>query len=299
MPSLRSWSVALVLSFAAAGCAAETDESTASDSANLNAATCGLDPTSPASPRRLMDEPLKDPEDAETRLGCLRTILTRQKDDRAPFASLYTDITISARAAIDAGRFEDGVWVARYMTTFAELYREAFVGYADGRADEIPGSWRIAFDAARDERPLQVQHVTLGVNAHVNRDLAHTLYIVGIGERGAVRESRKRDHFKVNEILRENVDATLSSLAETYAPGLGQSPAAVMRILTETYYQAVAAGRLKAWVDAVALSDAFPFLRPAIEDQIEVTSKLIARTILVPTINEDLAEKLREIEAGN
>lgn len=301
MAFLRSWlavsCVALGLAVSSAGCAAEEDTATAT--ANLDAdATCGFDATSPASPRRLLNDPLAGPDDAERRLTCLRTILKTQKDNRAPFASLYTDITISARAGIRAGRFEDGEWVGRYMTMFAELYREAFVGYADGNADAIPGSWRIAFDAARDGRALNVQHVSLGVNAHVNRDLAHTLYVVGIGERGDLREKRQRDHFKVNDILRENVDATLASLAETYAPGLGEAPSAVMRILSETYFRAVVAGRFKAWVDAVALTDSFPFLRPAVDDQIELTSKLIGKAILVPAMNEDILEKLRALESG-
>lgn len=301
MLSLRGWlavsCACLGLVVSSTGCAGATDD-TGSSTADLST-SCGLDPASPESPRRLMDQPMKDGADAQTRLRCLREELTIQHDGRAPFAALYSDITDSAHAAILAHRFEDNEWLERYMTTFAELYRVAFVGYIDGHADEIPGSWRIAFDAAKDERTLIAQHVSLGVNAHVDRDLSHALVIAGIGHDRETRESRKRDHFKVNEILRENVDAALQRLAETYAPGFGQAPDAVMNILSDTYFHAVVAGRFKAWLDAVALEDAPALLRPAVEAQIEVSSKLIAQAILVPSLSPELTEKLHELEAGH
>ena len=298
MSFLRAWLCAGLGLVATTGCSAGMDDATASDSASLNAATCGVDPSSPASPRQLMDAKITNPDEAATRLGCLRVVLRTQHDGRAPFASLYTDITIAVGDAIRAGRFEDNEWAARYLTTFAELYRVAFVAYVDGDHGAVPASWRIAFDAARDERVLAVQHVSLGVNAHVDRDLSHALVLVGIGDHGASRSSRHRDHNLVNDILHENVDNALASLAMTYAPGLGEAPPAVMNLLSETYFRAVAAGRFKAWVDAVALTDTIPLFRPAVEGEIELSSKLIAQAILTPNMDEDLLAKLHALEAG-
>lgn len=301
MRSFRGWlavsCACLGLVVSSSGCAA-TAEEVESSTQDLST-SCGLDPASPDSPRALMNEPLRDGADAQTRLRCLREELTLQHDGRAPFASLYSGITDAVTAAIAAHRFEDNEWLERYMTAFAELYRVAFVGYVDGHADEIPASWRISFDAAKNDRTLIVQDVSLGVNAHVDRDLSHALVMAGIGDDRETREVRKRDHFKVNDILRENVDAALEQLADTYAPGFGQTPPAVMNLLTETYFHAVAAGRFKAWLDAVALNDTPALLRPAVEKQIEVSSKLIAEAILVPTLSPQLAEKLHELEAGH
>lgn len=299
MASLRWLACAglgLVLSIT--GCSVGADDATASTSADLSS-TCGLDPASPDSPRKLMNEPMRDPTDAQTRLRCLREELTLQHDGRAPFASLYSDITDAARKAIADKRFEDNEWLERYMTEFAELYRVAFVGYIDGHANDIPGSWRVSFDAAENEHTLIVQAVSLGVNAHVDRDLSHALVAVGIGDDHETREMRKRDHFKVNDILRENVDAALKRLADTYAPGFGQAPDVVMKILTEAYFGAVVTGRFKAWADAVALHDAPAFLRPAEEAQIELSSKLLADAIMAPSLSPALVEKLHELEAGH
>jgi hypothetical protein len=301
MLSLRRWlacaSVGLLVS-SIAGCAASADDSAESTSADLSA-SCGLDPMSPDSPRKLMNDPMRDPADAQARLRCLSEELTLQHDGRAPFASLYSDITDSARKAIAEKRFEDNEWLERYMTEFAELYRVSFVGYIDGHGDEIPASWRISFDAARDPHTLVAQAVSLGVNAHVDRDLSHALVAVGIGEDHETREMRKRDHFKVNDILKENVDAALKRLADTYAPGFGQAPDIVMKILTETYFGAVVTGRFKAWLDAVALHDTPALLRPAEEAQIELSSKLLAEAVLVPSLSPELTEKLHELEAGH
>lgn len=298
MLSLRGWLACACLGVvvSSTGCA-PADESAESSSADLST-SCGLDPASPDSPRKLMDQPMRDPADAQARLRCLSEELTIQHDGRAPFASLYSDITDSARKAIADKRFEDNEWLERYMTEFAELYRVAFVGYIDEHGDQIPASWRISFDAAKNEHTLIVQAVSLGVNAHVDRDLSHALVAVGIGDDHETREMRKRDHFKVNDILRENVDAALKRLADTYAPGFGQAPDVVMKILTEMYFGAVVTGRFKAWADAVTLNDAPSFLRPAEEAQIELSSKLLADAITVPSLSPELIEKLHGLEAG-
>lgn len=301
MTSFRGWLLASCLGLGLvasnAGCAADGEDAATSQDAEL-VATCGLDPTSPASPRRLLDKPMKDEDDAEQRFRCLSDELTRQHDGRAPFATLYSAITTAMRDAIRAGRFEDSAWLGRYLTTFAELYRVAFVDYVDGRREQVPGAWRIAFDAAKENRVLVVQALSLGVNAHVDRDLSHALVIVGIGDDHETRELRHRDHNKVNDILHENVSAGLARLADLYAPGYGEAPEVVMNLLSQTYFGAVATGRFKAWVDAVALADSPRLLRPAIELEIEVSSKIIGEAIMAPMLAPGLIDKLHDLEDG-
>lgn len=289
---------ALLVACGLMGCAAigsSSDESSASSAADITAAS---ECTASTDTRALLNDPMKDPDDAAARLGCLAQALTAQHDGRAPFATLYTAITNAVDTAIKAGRFEDGVWTASYLTEFAELYRVAYIGYVDGQSDTIAGSWRVAFDAAKVPKTLIVQDMSLGVNAHVNHDLAHALYTVGIGS-GATRAMRQRDHFKVNDILHENVQAALTTLANLYAPGLAQAPATVMRVLSDTYFVAVETGRLKAWLDAIALTDTTSILRKGVEDEIEDSSKLLAEALLVPTWDDALAAKLKELEQGN
>lgn len=248
--------------------------------------------------RALMNAPMSGPDDAASRLGCLEEVLTAQHDGRAPFAMLYTAITKAVDAAIKGGKtFEDGAWTAQYLTEFAELYRVAFVAYVDGNTADVPGSWRVAFDAAKEPKTLVVQDMSLGVNAHVDHDLAHALVTVGIGT-GDTRKMRQRDHFRVNDILKANVDTALTSLANTYAPGLGEAPPAVMTVLSDVYFKAVETGRLKAWLDAIALSDSSGLIEKGVDDEIEETSKGLAEALLLPTWNDAIAAKLKQLEQG-
>jgi hypothetical protein len=71
-------------------------------------------------------------------------------------------------------------WVHRYAVAFANLYREAFEPTTP--ADRRRGAEGVAalFDAAASGRTLVLQDVFLGVNAHVNHDLAYALVGVSI-----------------------------------------------------------------------------------------------------------------------
>ncbi|MGH9766575.1 MAG: DUF5995 family protein [Blastocatellia bacterium] len=85
------------------------------------------------------------------------------------FAALYRKVTISVRDGIQNGRFEDGARMERLDVNFANRYLEA---YELHRKDEIPtAAWQVSFEAAGHWRPLVLQHLLLGVNAHINLDL--------------------------------------------------------------------------------------------------------------------------------
>jgi len=88
-------------------------------------------------------------------------------DHRRPFLATYARTTRAVGEAVDDARFEDPEWVDRWDVAFAELYLEALAADTqDGAAPSRP--WRIAFGAGPGLHPLQ--HVLLGINAHVNYD---------------------------------------------------------------------------------------------------------------------------------
>ncbi len=277
-------------------CAASS-ETVGTDGAEVNAATCGLDPKAPASLRALMVDPIVTPEDADRRFVCLVEMLRLQDDRRAPFATLYSKITSAVRHAITAGRFQDGSWVRTYLASFAELYRVAFVGYIDGRSADVPGSWRIAFDTARDRRELIVQDLSLGVNAHVDRDLSHALVRATIGS-GKTRDVRRHDHFAVNDVLHEQLDAAVTIIANDFAPGLGKAPAELRAFLEAAYFDALVVGRQKAWDDAVLLTDAPSFGRFLVSEEIELSSEGLAKLILLPSLDPELFAALKALEGS-
>src|SRR6185436_1404466 len=69
--------------------------------------------------------------------------------------------------SVAAGEFEDGERMDRFASTFAGAYTRAARSPA-GR----PRCWQAAWDVAGDANLLIVQHLLLGINAHVNHDLA-------------------------------------------------------------------------------------------------------------------------------
>lgn len=85
------------------------------------------------------------------------------------FAALYHKVTVRVKQGILNGEFENGARMERLDVIFANRYLAAVQQY---RNQETPtGSWQAAFDAARKRSTLVLQHLLLGMNAHINLDL--------------------------------------------------------------------------------------------------------------------------------
>ncbi|MCI0435928.1 MAG: DUF5995 family protein [Gemmatimonadetes bacterium] len=85
------------------------------------------------------------------------------------FAVLYRGVTGAVQRGIADGRFEDGARMERLDVSFANRYLDALARW---RARETPSHcWQVAFDAAETWPPLILQHLLLGINAHINLDL--------------------------------------------------------------------------------------------------------------------------------
>jgi hypothetical protein len=109
-----------------------------------------------------------------------------------PFALLYLRTTEGMRDANNEGEFSDPqFWDAEVIPTFAEYYLDAYAAWARGH--RVDPAWRIAFQA-RPERLLCTQLIYLGINAHVNNDLA--FMIEEMGDR-----YRYPDHKHVDDVL--------------------------------------------------------------------------------------------------
>ena len=100
-----------------------------------------------------------------------RTIATARQDESrlGYFPALYRKVTASVQQGIVDGRFEDGERMERLDVIFANRYLDAIGKLRDGEAPSR--SWAIAFAAAASRRPIVLQHLLLGMNAHINLDL--------------------------------------------------------------------------------------------------------------------------------
>lgn len=85
------------------------------------------------------------------------------------FPALYRKVTVRVRDGIRAGEFEDNPRMERLDVVFANRYLDALDALDAGRRPT--GVWDLAFTAARSWRPIVLQHLLVGMNAHINLDL--------------------------------------------------------------------------------------------------------------------------------
>jgi hypothetical protein len=112
------------------------------------------------------------------------------------FAALYHKVTIKVKEGIEAGQFEDGPRMERLDVTFANRYLNALDQFVLG--EKATPCWMLAFDAANRWAPIILQHLLLGMNAHINFDLGIAAAQTCPGDQ---LPSLKRDFDQINVIL--------------------------------------------------------------------------------------------------
>jgi hypothetical protein len=96
-----------------------------------------------------------------------------------PFALLYLRTTEGMRDANNAGEFSDPqFWDTEVIPTFAGYYLDAYAAWRRGDQRQVDPAWRIAFRADPDKLNC-TQLLYLGINAHVNNDLAFVIEELG------------------------------------------------------------------------------------------------------------------------
>lgn len=126
----------------------------------------------------------------------------RRRGDRLGlFAALYRRTTEGVRDGIHAGRFDDPARMERLDVVFAERYFDAY--HVHRRGGTPTGPWRYAFARAAEDGHLALQHLLLGVNAHIALDLG--VSACATCGRGAL-QALEHDFFVINDILAEMVD---------------------------------------------------------------------------------------------
>jgi hypothetical protein len=112
------------------------------------------------------------------------------------FAALYNRVTLAVRDGVATGVFDDGPRMERLDVAFANRFLDAYDAW---RAGQLPSrSWLKAFDVASSYRPVVLQHLMVGMNAHIALDL-------GIAAAqtcpGAALPPLKDDFGRINDVL--------------------------------------------------------------------------------------------------
>jgi hypothetical protein len=135
----------------------------------------------------------------------LRSTALGAEDASGYFPAMYARVTDRVRTAITAGRFGDGERMADFARTFVDWY----LGARNGTRPR-PACWKAADDVAGDKRLVIVQHLLLGINAHVNHDLPQV--VVELADGGATLADVRPDFDAINDLLAQTQPDILRDL---------------------------------------------------------------------------------------
>ncbi|MEM7131848.1 MAG: DUF5995 family protein [Chloroflexota bacterium] len=139
----------------------------------------------------------------------------RQNNSRMGyFPALYRKVTVEVQQGILQGRFEDGPRMERLDVLFANRYIDAFRAYRSGKP--LTSSWDVSFASTRRRRLIVLQHLLLGMNAHINLDLGIAAAQTSPGDQ---LPRLRKDFNTINEILSSLVDEVQRELGQVW-PGL-------------------------------------------------------------------------------
>jgi hypothetical protein len=128
------------------------------------------------------------------------------------FLGTYLRTTRAVGEALDAGSFEDPMWVAAWDADFAGIYLDALEAWHKDNCI-VGAPWRLAFGA--DPALPPEAHVLLGMNAHINFDLPQSLLrMIPPADFSSftVLERRRRDHERIDGVLAAQVSAEDAAL---------------------------------------------------------------------------------------
>ncbi len=125
------------------------------------------------------------------------------------FAAMYSRVTAAVQRRAEAGRFDDARRMEAFVGRFAQRYTDAYWAHAAGQPTSR--AWALAFTTADTSDPLVVQHLGLGMNAHINLDLGVVAAQVAVDEfAGATpaepSASLRSDFMAINDVLFELVE---------------------------------------------------------------------------------------------
>lgn len=167
---------------------------------------------------------------------------------QAYFAVLYKGMTEAVRDAIAAGHFEDAARMERLDVLFANRYLDAWQQY--GQQQNPSRSWQAALDACDDDTLIVLQHLVLGINTHINLDLAIAAALTAPGD---TVFAMQRDFDKINDIISALTDDMQLKLERVWWPM--RLIRRVMRDRDRAVIEfSITKARQAAWANSVALA---------------------------------------------
>lgn len=217
-------------------------------------------------------------DDAIERMDANLDRAIEQRDPRGYFTAVYRGVTQRVRDGVVAGEFEDNERMERFDVRFARYWLDAYAGW--DREEPVSESWRCSFETARRGATV-MQHLVLGINAHINLDLAVAAAEVCPGDQIMELE---QDFERINGVLAGLVDEMQDAIAEV-SPVSGLLDVVAMGIDEVVVDFSLRTARERAWSFAGQLAAAGSPARMLRERDVAVAA--IGRRIADPPILVD------------
>lgn len=163
------------------------------------------------------------------------------------FPALYRRVTLEVKKAIEESKFDDGERMEKLVVVFAGRYLENYDSYA--KANTCSRSWLVAFKNAKSPPLTVLQHLLLGMNAHISLDLGISASEVAEGDPLAI----KSDFILINKILGDQIDDTQRRLTRIFS-ALGLIDHLLGSIDEQLSLFSISYARDKAWTQMLELS---------------------------------------------
>jgi hypothetical protein len=122
-------------------------------------------------------------------------------------------MTVAASEGIAKGQFKDGQRIEALDIIFAQRYLAAYQAFKGG--EECTTSWQGAFTGCGNASLIVLQQLVLGIDTHINLDLAIAAAAVAPGKRIHALET---DFNRINLLLASLADDVQRCLEEVWFP---------------------------------------------------------------------------------
>lgn len=193
------------------------------------------------------------------------------------FAALYRRMTLAVADGIKQNKFENGPRMEKLDIVFAQRYFEALALYQIGKAPTK--SWKLAFDTAKSDQITVIQHLLLGINAHINLDLA--IAASEISTKADIL-SLEKDFNQINTIISGLIDDTKLRMSKIWLPFK------IFTSLLDTESDGIVNFSIKvargfSWENAKNLTNSKPENNDQLIDNVDNTVSILANKITNPS----------------
>lgn len=227
----------------------------------------------------------------------LDEIIAWAKASQSPagyFACTYRIMTAQVLRGIQQKKFEDNLRMTALDIAFASRYIDAWESFQANK--KCTKSWQIAFEAAKNKNLLIMQHIFLGMNAHINLDLG-------------ISAASVMPYRKINALKKdfETINSVIASINQNVQDSLNQIcyPVKLVDQLSNGKDNivldfAISKARDTSWATAVMTSNTPNLLRETVINIVDYAAAKVATQILNPKLlSPALAKELKKCESSD